>query len=272
MPELPEVEVTRLGISPYLINQTIDKIIVRHTKLRWPVPRQLAKNAAGQQIKAIQRRGKYLLIELMNQAAILVHLGMSGRLHVLKKPKAHGKHDHIDLILTNGIHLRYTDPRRFGAWLWIKNDAHSHPLLKHLGPEPLSKHFHSDYLYQCVQNGKRAVKSVLMDAQVVVGVGNIYVAESLFRARIHPQRLAATLTKAECVAIVKAIKAILKQAIAKGGTTLKDFLRADGKPGYFRSVIQVYGCENQPCPNCARLLNAVRIQGRSTVFCNDCQL
>ncbi|RXJ73505.1 DNA-formamidopyrimidine glycosylase [Veronia nyctiphanis] len=269
MPELPEVEVSRLGISPHAEGQIVTRIEVRQPKLRWPVPETI-KNIEGQTITAIERRAKYLLLHTPVGYAI-VHLGMSGSLRVLPNATAPEKHDHVDLHLASGKLIRYNDPRRFGAWLWQEAGS-DHPALAKLGPEPLTDDFNVEYLLEKA-NGKRTVlKSFIMDNAVVVGVGNIYANESLFTSRIHPKRPAGKLTREEAEKLVAVIKSVLTTAIKQGGTTLKDFTQTDGKPGYFAQELQVYGKEGKPCPVCGEELEGVKIGQRATVFCPNCQI
>ena len=238
MPELPEVETSRRGIEPYLVGNSIEHLVVRQPKLRWPVSDELLR-LSDKPVLSVQRRAKYLLIELAD-GWIIVHLGMSGSVRILPADEPPQKHDHVDMILSSGMMLRYTDPRRFGAWLWCK-DLDSSNVLAHLGPEPLSDEFNGDYLFRKSRSKKTAVKAWLMDNKVVVGVGNIYASESLFTARISPDRPAGDLTQADAEVLVATIKAVLLRSIEQGGTTLKDFLQSDGKPGYFAQELQVYG-------------------------------
>ncbi|QBF83159.1 bifunctional DNA-formamidopyrimidine glycosylase/DNA-(apurinic or apyrimidinic site) lyase [Shewanella maritima] len=269
MPELPEVEVTRLGISPHLIAQTVTELIVRNRSLRWPVP-DVASNIVGQQIIDIRRRAKYLLME--TQAGVtIVHLGMSGSLRVLASDTPAEKHDHIDLKLGNGQMLRFNDPRRFGAWLWYELPEHAHPLLAKLGPEPLSDEFNLEQLKAALANKKKAIKLCLMDNHIVVGVGNIYANEALFAAGIHPQAEAGKVDDARLTVLVAEVKRILVQAIKQGGTTLKDFTNADGKPGYFAQKLHVYGRGGETCTSCGNLLSEIKLGQRATVFCGLCQ-
>lgn len=268
MPELPEVEVSRLGISPHLVGQKIQSLVFRTPKLRWDIPAQL-KLMEGQVIRSISRRAKYLLIETDRGCAI-VHLGMSGSLRVLNGFITAGKHDHVDLTLSNGKVLRYNDPRRFGAWLWSPI-GESHPVLANIGPEPLTEQFDAHYIADKAKNKRVAVKQFIMDNKVVVGVGNIYASESLFRSRIHPQRPACSLSLDEWQTLVAEIKAVLASAIAQGGTTLKDFAQADGKPGYFAQELSVYGRAKQACPNCGEPISDIKIGQRNTFFCPVCQ-
>ncbi|MDF7667203.1 bifunctional DNA-formamidopyrimidine glycosylase/DNA-(apurinic or apyrimidinic site) lyase [Orbaceae bacterium ESL0727] len=283
MPELPEVETSRRGILPYLKGQTIGQIIIRQPKLRWLIDDAILQ-AQGQVIVDVKRRAKYLLLELqsiegknnISQTSastihwIVIHLGMSGSLRILLTPEPAQKHDHVDLILANGVTLRYTDPRRFGAWLCASslNDLSQ---LTHLGPEPLSDDFSADYLFRQAKNRKVPIKSWIMDSNIVVGVGNIYASESLFMAKIHPIRPANSLTLAECERLVVAIKQVLAKSIEQGGTTLKDFLQSDGKPGYFAQQLQVYGRAGEACFICQAKIQSLKIGQRNTFFCEKCQ-
>lgn len=269
MPELPEVEVTRRGIEPYLINQQATKLTVRNSQLRWPVP-SVAQNIVGQQILAVRRRAKYLLLDTLAGTTI-IHLGMSGSLRILPIDSPVAKHDHIDLDISNGQMLRLNDPRRFGAWLWCELPEDQHPLLTKLGPEPLSTDFNSDYLISRLQGKTKAIKLCLMDNSIVVGVGNIYANEALFAAGIHPQSQAGKISNKRLIILTEQIKRILTLAIEQGGTSLKDFTKADGKPGYFAQTLEVYGRGEQPCHQCGALLKEIRLGQRSTVFCSICQ-
>ncbi|ANU37753.1 bifunctional DNA-formamidopyrimidine glycosylase/DNA-(apurinic or apyrimidinic site) lyase [Vibrio scophthalmi] len=268
MPELPEVEVSRMGISPHLVGETIRSLTFRTPKLRWDIPVEL-KQLEGQVIRDIRRRAKYLIIETDAGCAI-VHLGMSGSLRVLDAEFPPSKHDHVDLLLTNGKLLRYNDPRRFGAWLFSQDGEHV--MLGHMGPEPLTDEFNAEYMLQKALNKRVAVKQFIMDNKVVVGVGNIYASESLFSAKVHPTRTAGSLTLAEWDSLVAEIKQVLTTSIKQGGTTLKDFAQADGKPGYFAQELQVYGKAGEPCPNCGEEIEALKIGQRNTFFCSYCQL
>ncbi|MDD0823349.1 bifunctional DNA-formamidopyrimidine glycosylase/DNA-(apurinic or apyrimidinic site) lyase [Mannheimia sp. AT1] len=270
MPELPEVETSVRGVSPYLVGQTIKQIIVRQPKLRWVVsPEIMAMQNAT--IQAIDRRAKYLIIRT-NQGDIIVHLGMSGSLSILQANQQNtvGKHDHVDLITANGTILRYNDPRKFGCWLWAEQ-AENHELLQKLGPEPLSENFTSDYLFAKSRKKTTACKTFIMNNDIVVGVGNIYACESLFMAGIHPELAAQNLTKKQCERLVKVIKEVLTKAIIQGGTTLKDFIQPDGKPGYFAQVLQVYGRKGEECNDCGTLIETKIIGQRNTYFCPKCQ-
>lgn len=244
--------------------------MVRDGRLRWPVPKSLARQLRGQVIEAVERRGKYLL--LRTQAGTLIlHLGMSGSLHVVAAATQPQKHDHLDIVLDNKTCLRLRDPRRFGAALWTARDPLSHPLLSRLGPEPLGEDFHAAYLYQRAQGRRAAIKQFIMDSQVVVGVGNIYANEALFGAGIRPGCAAGSLTRARCERLVQAIRQVLQQALAQGGTTLRDFRNSEGQPGYFQQQLKVYGRAGLPCPGCKRPVQLVRQGQRATYYCARCQ-
>ncbi|MGE4348171.1 MAG: bifunctional DNA-formamidopyrimidine glycosylase/DNA-(apurinic or apyrimidinic site) lyase [Candidatus Berkiella sp.] len=271
MPELPEVEVTRQSLLPVVQHAVIKQLIVRQAQLRWPIPsKQLAKTLKNAQILSISRRGKYLLFEVAN-GFFLIHLGMSGHLKFLSTPAPLDKHDHVEFIFDTDARLRYYDPRRFGAVLWLGQHPFEHPLLAHLGCEPLSPDFNATYLFEKSRKSKLAVKTFLMDQKIVVGIGNIYASESLFLAGIHPLRPAHQLLEQECKTLVQAAKKILKKAITQGGTTLKDFAHTDGKPGYFSHSLQVYGKADMPCTKCKKLIIQLRINQRSSYFCEYCQ-
>ncbi len=271
MPELPEVETTRRGILPWLQGKKIMKVVVREPRLRWPISTELAPELAGQTVTAVDRRGKYLLMRT-RKGTVLIHLGMSGSLRLAVVGEPLKKHDHVDFILASGRCLRYHDPRRFGCILWVEgNDAARHPLLAELGPEPLSSEFTGDYLLAKAEGKTAPVKALIMDSQVVVGVGNIYANEALFAAGIEPARKAGTLTIDRCEALVREIKTVLDRAINVGGTTLRDFVGGDGKPGYFAQTLQVYGRGGQTCVNCMTPLKETRQGQRTTVYCPRCQ-
>lgn len=271
MPEMPEVETTKRGVEPYVINQPFNQVIIRQQQLRWPIPKDLAKNITRKKLLGLSRRAKYLLFHF-STGTMLIHLGMSGHLHIVKQNTPAQKHDHVDFLLGNNYSLRYTDPRRFGAILWTDIPADEHPLLCKLGPEPLSTNFNSRYLATACNKRRQPIKQAIMDNHVVVGVGNIYASESLFHAKINPNRAAAELTTAEYQALTKSIKHILKKAIKAGGTTLKDFLHADGKPGYFRHQLQVYGRAEADCYDCNSKILSQRISQRNTFYCPTCQI
>jgi len=270
MPELPEVETTRRGIAPHVTGRLITRLAIHEPRLRWPVDRKLPAWAEGQQIRDVQRRGKYLLLEL-ERGHLLVHLGMSGSLRVLPIRTAREAHDHFDLEMDSGWLLRFNDPRRFGCLKHLTGDPGLHPLLKRLAPEPLDPEFDADYLFNVTRRRRVAIKLAIMNSQLVVGVGNIYASEALFRAGIRPGRAAKSLTRSECTALVSAIKAVLGDAIKAGGTTLRDYVGAGGEPGYFRQKLFVYERAGEPCRRCGMLIKH-RVQGqRSTYFCPRCQ-
>lgn len=269
MPELPEVETTRRGIEPHLLNQQVVRVVVRNARLRWPIPDDLDVRLSGQRFTKIERRAKYLLLHA-EVGTLICHLGMSGSLRLVPHNESIAKHDHVDIELASGQMLRYTDPRRFGAMLWTTELA-AHPLLLKLGPEPLSADFEAEYLHARLQGRKQAIKPFIMDNAVVVGVGNIYASEALFAAGIDPRKAAGTLSTKHCVLLVDEIKRILAAAIEQGGTTLKDFVGGDGKPGYFQQKLFVYGRAGQPCLKCGAELKEVKLGQRSSVYCTKCQ-
>jgi formamidopyrimidine-DNA glycosylase len=269
MPELPEVETTRRGIEPHLSGRTVEHVLVRQPSLRWPVAAEIMRLLPGSTLGAVSRRAKYLQIHASTGAAI-VHLGMSGSLRVVPMDVPPGPHDHVELHLDDGHMLRFSDPRRFGCWLWQASGT-LHPLLAGLGPEPLDDAFDGDHLWRRSRGRSAAVKSFLMDQSVVVGVGNIYAAESLFEAGIHPARAAARVSRRRYGDLAQAVKRILAFAIQRGGTTLRDFLNPDGAPGYFEQELMVYGREAAPCRVCATPLRGVRLGQRASVYCPRCQ-
>lgn len=270
MPELPEVETARRGIKPHLMGKRVTAVTVRERRLRWPVPQAILKELPGQRISNVTRRGKYLLLHAESGTAIL-HLGMSGSLRVLPAGTLPKKHDHVDLVLDSGRLLRLRDPRRFGALLWTRGDAASHTLLKDLGPEPLEADFDGDYLFEQSRGRKVAVKNFLMNSHVVVGVGNIYASESLHLAGIHPERLAGKITLERYRLLAKSIKNVLAAAIKSGGTTLRDFTKEDGEPGYFYLKLRVYDREGLACKRCGVTIVAKVTGQRMTYFCPHCQ-
>lgn len=244
--------------------------MIRAHRLRWPIPSDIQKILSEKIIYDIERRAKYLLFKTAN-GTILIHLGMSGCLRILDEKIPVNKHDHVDIVFYNKKILRFTDPRRFGAFLWIEGDPYHHALLKHLGVEPLTKHFSGKYLLTCAQNRSVSVKTFIMDNKIVTGVGNIYATEALFEAGIHPIKSVKLLTIEQWNDLVAAIKKILRRAIKRGGTTLKDFMNSDGKPGYFSNQLKAYGRAKLPCVKCQRLLKLIKIGQRSTVYCEYCQ-
>ncbi len=270
MPELPEVETTRRGIGPHVIGHSVTALTVREYRLRWPVPADLDRILTGQTITHVGRRGKYLLLAF-DSGTLILHLGMSGSLRVLSGSIAPERHDHVDLVLDDGRCLRLRDPRRFGSLHWIQGDPLKHPLLAPLGPEPLGAAFNGAWLYNRSRGRHLAVKPFLMDSRVVVGVGNIYASESLFLAGIHPARQAGRISQSRYERLVQAVKQVLEEAIAQGGTTLRDFVDSEGNPGYFRRHLRVYGQNDKLCPVCGHSLTHRVIGQRSTYFCPQCQ-
>ena len=270
MPELPEVETTCRGIAPHVVGQTVTRVVVRERRLRHPIPRHFAARVTGQRITHVGRRGKYLLLEC-DDGTLIIHLGMSGNLRLVPMAKPAEKHDHVDLCLSNGLALRLRDPRRFGLMVWTVDDPLSHPLLNGLGPEPLTASFNAAYLIERAHGRSVPVKQFVMDAKVVVGVGNIYANEALFMAGVHPRRAAGSVTAGEFASLAKAIKRVLRKAISAGGTTLRDFVNGEGRAGYFSQQLQVYGRAGQPCRRCAHTIEMERQAQRASYFCPHCQ-
>lgn len=270
MPELPEVETTRRGIAAHLQGQRVSAVTVRETRLRWPVPCALAQELPGRCIDAVERRAKYLLLRAGDHTLIL-HLGMSGRLRVTPPSTVLKPHDHLDVVLDSGLCLRFNDPRRFGAALWWPGDPLTHPLLSSLGPEPLSQAFTGAVLHHRSRSRRAPIKAFVMDSRVVAGVGNIYANEALFLARIHPLRAAGRISLARYERLVTAIKTVLNDAIGRGGTTLRDYVSADGSPGFFQLDLSVYARAGQPCPHCATPVKRAIAGQRGTFYCPRCQ-
>jgi formamidopyrimidine-DNA glycosylase len=269
MPELPEVETSCRGIEPWIVDATITKVVVRDRRLRWPVAKDVERRLKGQPIHSVDRRAKYLLINTGNGTAIL-HLGMTGSVFIVDRDTPAGIHDHFDFELDSGRTLRFRDPRRFGSFHW-SDDPLAHPLLENLGPEPLGDEFDGEYLWRTSRGRKDSVKQFIMNAKVVVGVGNIYASESLFLAGINPKRAAGRIALHRYDALAEAIRDILSRAIKAGGTTLRDFYGGDGEPGYFKQQLEVYDRENEHCRRCNAKIKAF-VQGqRSTYYCKRCQ-
>ena len=269
MPELPEVETSRRGISPYLDGERIDSIVIRQRQLRWPIADDVDEHLPGECVESVGRRAKYLLLNTGSGSAI-IHLGMSGSVFIVERGTPAGVHDHFDIELASGKALRYRDPRRFGSLHWAA-DPQQHWLLCDLGPEPLSDDFSGAWLWEKSRRRRVAVKQFIMNAAIVVGVGNIYASESLFFARINPRRAAGRIARHRYDTLAESIKSVLNNAIKAGGTTLRDFFGGDGEPGYFRQELAVYDRECEPCLNCKRPVSAI-VQGqRSTYYCKDCQ-
>jgi len=270
VPELPEVETTRLGLTPHLEGQLIRTAVVRNHNLRWPVSRKLPGLVAGRRIERLARRSKYLLVDC-GGGWLIFHLGMSGSLRIVPADTPPGAHDHVDLVLETGRALRLRDPRRFGAVLWEAGDPGRHKLLRGLAPEPLDTAFDASWLFERTRGRKAPIKSLLMDNRIVCGVGNIYANESLFRAGIHPARAAGRISQPRYAKLVAEIRATLTAAIQAGGSSLRDFVRADGSPGYFQQQYLVYGREGERCERCGHTIKTVRIGQRSAFYCPRCQ-
>jgi formamidopyrimidine-DNA glycosylase len=269
MPELPEVETSRRGLAPWMEGERIQSVIVRDGRLRWPVPKTIGDVLEGQSIKSLRRRAKYLLIDTETGTAML-HLGMSGSVRIVDCDEPAAKHDHIDIQLASGKAMRFRDPRRFGCFLWSE-DVDDHPLIRNLGPEPLSEDFDGHYLWQAARGRRVSIKQFIMNASIVVGVGNIYASESLFDAGIHPKRRSDRISKKRMLLLSDAIKKVLENAIKAGGTTLQDFHGSDGEPGYFQRSLNVYGRAGDPCLQCDSPIASI-VQGqRSTFYCKSCQ-
>ena len=272
MPELPEVETTLRGITPYLLEHTINNVVIRESRLRWPVSRELF-TLKNKSVSALHRRAKYLIISLAGTHTehIIIHLGMSGSLRIVDQHSELKKHDHIDFNISSGRVLRYHDPRRFGAVLWTDAPSEQHALLRSLGPEPLSDEFTGTHLFNASRKRKVAVKNLIMDGHVVVGVGNIYASEALFLAGVRPGKAAGRVTAKQFDAIASAVKKVLAHSIKQGGTTLRDFVNSDGQPGYFQQTLNVYGRAGELCHVCGRIIKSKVIGQRSTFYCSYCQ-
>jgi len=270
MPELPEVETTRRGLLPHLVGRRVRAVKVRNASLRWPVPRDLARRLRGEEVLDIRRRAKYLLVDF-RRGHLLVHLGMSGRLTLVAPEAPARKHDHVDIQLEGSRTLRYTDPRRFGTILWLESPAEGHALLKDLGVEPLGPEFTGEALHRRARGRKVSVKQFLMDGGIVTGVGNIYASEALFHAGIHPRRAAGRISTRRWDRLAGAVRATLERALEAGGSTLRDFASAEGRPGYFQHRHAVYGREGKPCPACRTPIRSLRQGQRATFFCPKCQ-
>lgn len=270
MPELPEVETTRRGIAPFVVGRRLRGAELRRRDLRWPVPAALDELLAGRRCLALERRAKYLLLRFTH-GHLIGHLGMSGSLRVCTATDAWRKHDHLALLLPAKRELRYHDPRRFGAWLWTEEPPEEHPLIRHLGPEPLGEAFTPEAFFASTRGRRRSIKEQLMDPQVVVGVGNIYASEALFLAGIRPGRAARSLRQAESARLVPAVRQVLADAIERGGTTLRDFLGADGTPGYFAQELWVYGRDGEACRRCGSQVKSRILGQRNSFYCPSCQ-
>ena len=275
MPELPEVEITRRGLLP-LLNQAVANVVIRNASMRWPIPAHLPETLINQKLLSLTRRAKYILAEFESSDAsksgtLLLHLGMSGRISLLDRNYPPEKHDHFDIMFVDGRVLRLRDPRRFGAVLWAGLQPNSHALLAPLGPEPLDDIFNARYLHEHLKSRSTAIKIAIMDSHLVVGVGNIYASESLFRARIHPEKPAKSLSIKQCEKLVAEIKDTLNAALNAGGSSLRDFFGVDGNIGYFQQEYFAYGRTDEPCKVCAKPIKCIRLGQRSTFFCTQCQ-
>lgn len=270
VPELPEVETTRRGIEPHVVGRRIKRLLVHDRRLRWPVDLALVAMVTGSEIRRAGRRAKYLLLET-DAGTLILHLGMSGSLRVLPVTTPRIAHDHVDIELDSGQTLRFNDPRRFGSLLFTTDEPALHPLLRSLAPEPLENAFDAGYLWKITRRRSVAIKQLIMNARLVVGVGNIYASEALFRARIRPRRQARSLSRAECAKLVRAIKVTLTMAVKQGGTTLRDYVGADGNPGYFRQKLYVYERAGKPCRVCRHPVKQFTQGARSTYWCSTCQ-
>ena len=269
MPELPEVETTLRGIAPHIIGQRVSRVIVRNPKLRWPVSTRLEKELTGHIIRSVRRRAKYLLLHT-DAGTVILHLGMSGSLRIIAASEPARKHDHVDIVFGESA-LRLTDPRRFGSLHWTRRPAMQHRLIKPLGCEPLDEEFNGDYLYLRSRKRKVAVKQFIMNSHIVVGIGNIYASEALYMAGIHPKRAAGNISRNKYRLLAEVIQEVLTDAIEQGGTTLRDFVNGDGKPGYFSQHLNVYGKAGVPCISCRVPIREVRQGQRSTFYCPKCQ-
>ena len=270
MPELPEVETTRRGLLPHVVGRRIRDVVVRNGALRWPVPAHLARTLRGEEVVDVRRRGKYLVFDC-RKGHLIVHLGMSGRLTLVPEGQPARRHDHVDVRFEGERALRLTDPRRFGAMLWVRGKAEDHALLRELGLEPFDEAFTGAALHERSRGRRVAVKHFLMDAHVVTGVGNIYASEALFHAGVHPLRAAGRISRARYDRLAASVRATLERALAAGGTTLRDFADASGHPGYFQNECAVYGREGEPCRACGTPIRQLRQGQRSTFYCPRCQ-
>jgi formamidopyrimidine-DNA glycosylase len=270
MPELPEVETTRRGLVPHVVGKRIARLIVYDPRLRWPVPAGVAAKLEGRAISAIERRSKYLLFRV-DADTLVFHFGMTGSLRAYREAPARRLHDHVDLVLDDGTLLRYHDPRRFGAMLLVEGSAADHPLLAHLGPEPFDPAFDAGYLWRVLRSRTAAIKLALMDNGVVVGVGNIYANEALFRAGIRPATPARKVSRPRIARLVEAVHAVLGAAIDDGGSTLRDYVDAGGRPGRAQLGYFVYGREDAPCRVCRTPIRMRRLGARASYYCPTCQ-
>lgn len=270
MPELPEVETTRRGLEPHLTGKRITAVVVRDARLRWPVAPDFAAALRGQRIRELRRRAKYLLIAL-DRGTVIMHLGMSGALRIVAAGEAAAKHDHLDIEIEGKHALRLTDPRRFGSVHYVTDGLDEHFLLAALGPEPLSERFDADVLYAATRGRRASIKETLMNARIVVGVGNIYASEALFRAGIDPRTHAGKVSRARCATLVDAIKQTLRAALQAGGSSLRDWHHADGALGCFQQQYFAYDRAGESCRRCGTTIRTIRQGQRATYFCPGCQ-
>jgi len=270
VPELPEVETTRRGIAPHVTGHRIADVVVREHRLRWHLPRSFREQLRGARVERTGRRAKYLLLHT-DRGTLIVHLGMSGSLRLVDPAAPLLPHDHVDLLLDSGSALRFNDPRRFGSLHFTSGDPLAHPLLRSLGPEPLAAGFDGEHLWQRARHRRVAIKQFIMNATIVVGVGNIYASEALFRAGIRPTIAAGRISRERMQRLACAIRGVLEEAIRAGGTTLRDYVNADGTPGYFRQKLYVYERAGEPCRRCHTAIRQLTQGQRSTYFCPGCQ-
>lgn len=270
MPELPEVETTLRGLAPHLSGQTVADVVIRNGQLRWPIPKNLPGLLRGQPVRELQRRAKYLLLRF-DHGTLILHLGMSGSLRILTNATPADKHEHFDLVLRNGEVMRLRDPRRFGAVLWHSGEIGEHPLFAELGPEPLQEQFDGEYLHRTTRKRSTSIKQLIMDNHIVVGVGNIYANEALYRSGIKPQLTAGKLSLARCTTLVNEIRTTLRAAIKLGGSSLRDYVDSDGKQGYFQQHYWVYGRANEACRKCGTAIKQIKQGQRSSFYCPVCQ-
>lgn len=270
MPELPEVETTGRGIAPHIVGKKIHQVIVRQRQLRWLIADDFEASLLNETIERVERRAKYLLLKTQN-GTLIIHLGMSGNLRIVPANSPTNFHDHVDIIFDENTVLRFNDQRRFGALVWATGEILKHPLLRDLGVEPLTDDFTPSLLFQMSRRKRVPIKTFLMNGKIVVGVGNIYANEALFLSGILPTRHAGDLSSCDCEKLFGHIREVLAKAIEQGGTTLRDFVNADGKAGYFQQQLHVYGRGNLPCTTCAQPLTEIRLANRTTVFCSHCQ-
>ncbi len=271
LPELPEVETTVRGVRPAMAGRQICSVVVRERRLRWPVPRSLNRTLSGKRVASVGRRAKYILLNF-SHGTVMIHLGMSGRLRVVPADTPPAKHDHVDFVLDSGKVLRFHDPRRFGSILWVSQDFTNNKLIKNLGPEPFDEALTGAALYRLSRGRKTGIKQFIMDGRIIVGVGNIYASEALFRAGIRPGRAAGRVTLSRFDQLLDAIRQVLSEAIKAGGTTLRDYSRVTGEPGYFEQSLDVYERAGSPCVNCATAIRRKVIGQRASYYCPSCQI